>query len=106
MDMRKLLVKEDEPTVIITLENDEELECAVLTIFEVEEKEYIALFPLDGEDDSDILLYGFKEKGEDDLDLIYIEDDEEYEKVCDAFDMLLDEAEYEEAFEALDEETK
>lgn len=103
MDIRKLLVKEDEPTVILTLEDESELECAVLTIFEVEEKEYMALFPLDGDDDADILLYGYKEVGEDDLELIYIEDDEEYEKVSDVFDMLLDEAEYEENFSGMDE---
>lgn len=102
MDMRKLLVKDDEPTVILTLEDGSEMECAVLTIFEVEEKEYIALFPLDGKDDADILLYGYKnlgvneETGEEDLDLLYIEDDEEYEKVSDVFDMLLDEASEEE----------
>lgn len=102
MDMRKLLVKEDEPTVILNLEDGRELECAVLTIFEVEEKEYMALFPLDGEDDADILLYGYKEAGEDGLELIYIEDDEEYERVSDVFDMLLDEAEYEENFAELD----
>ena len=103
MDIRKLLVKEDEPTVILTLEDGTELECAVLTIFEVEEKEYMALFPLDGKDDADIFLYGYKEIGEDDLELIYIEDDEEYEKVSDVFDMLLDEVEYEENFSEMDE---
>lgn len=102
-DIRELLVKDDEPTVILSLEDGTDLECAVLTIFEVEEKEYMALFPLDGDDDADILLYGYKEVGEDDLELIYIEDDEEYEKVSDVFDMLLDEAEYEESFAELDD---
>ena len=34
-------------TVTLTLENNEELECAVLNIFEADEKEYIALLPLD-----------------------------------------------------------
>lgn len=102
MDIRNLLVKEDEPTVILSLEDGRELECAVLTIFEVEEKEYMALFPLDGEDDADILLYGYKEVGEEGLELIYIEDDEEYERVSDVFDMLLDEAEYNENFAELD----
>ena len=36
-------------TVTLTLDNDEELECAVLTIYEVEGQEYIALLPLDEE---------------------------------------------------------
>ena len=34
-------------TVTLTLENNEELECAVLNIFKADEKEYIALLPLD-----------------------------------------------------------
>ena len=39
-------------TVTLTLENNEELECAVLNIFEAEEKEYIALLPLDENGDN------------------------------------------------------
>lgn len=106
-DIRSLLVNEDEPTVILNLEDGTDLECAVLTIFEVDQKEYMALYPLDGEDDGDILLYRYKKiegasEEEEELDLTYIEDDEEYERVSDYFDMLLDEAEYEEAFSELD----
>ena len=47
-------------TVTLTLENDEELECAVLSIFEAEEREYIALLPLDengDNDDGQVFLY-------------------------------------------------
>ena len=39
-------------TVTLTLENNEELECAVLNIFEADEKEYIALLPLDENGDN------------------------------------------------------
>ena len=49
-------------TVTLTLENDEELECAVLSIFEAEEREYIALLPLDengDNDDGQVFLYRF-----------------------------------------------
>ena len=34
-------------TVTLTLENDTELECAVLAIFEAEGTDYIALLPMD-----------------------------------------------------------
>ena len=40
-------------TVTLTLENDEELECDVLTIFETDGRQYIALHPLNDEGDSD-----------------------------------------------------
>ena len=55
-------------TVTLTLENDEELECAVLTIFEADGREYIALLPLDengDNDDGQVYLYRFIDNGED-----------------------------------------
>ena len=55
-------------TVTLTLDNDEELECAVLTIFESDAREYIALLPLndDGEnEDGQIYLYRLIDNGED-----------------------------------------
>ena len=47
-------------TVELTLDNDEVVECAILTLFEAGGKEYIALLPLneDGEtEDGDVYLY-------------------------------------------------
>lgn len=101
-DMRDLLVGEDEPTIVITLEDGSELECAVLTVFDVEEKEYIALYPLTGNDDEEVILYRYHESSDEEWDVEYIEDDEEYEKVCDIFDQMLDDAEYEESYAELD----
>ncbi|MCR4600683.1 MAG: DUF1292 domain-containing protein [Clostridia bacterium] len=73
----------DEEVDFITLqfEGGEELECEVLGIFPVEDKEYIALMPDD--QSGDIYLYGYKEDDDNDeeFDLIDIEDDEEFEKV-------------------------
>ena len=47
-DSKEKIMNENESlTVTLTLENNEELECAVLNIFEADEKEYIALLPLD-----------------------------------------------------------
>ena len=87
-------------TVTLTLENDEELECAVLSIFEAEEREYIALLSLDengDNDDGQVFLYRFIDNGEDaEPDLENIEDDDEYEVVADAFDELLDDQEFDE----------
>ena len=68
-------------TVTLTLDNDEVVECAILTIYEVNDREYIALLPLDedGENDSgDVYLYRYEETdGEPALD--NIDDDDEYE---------------------------
>lgn len=94
-------------TVTLTLDNDEELECAVLNIFKAGERDYIALLPIDEEgnnEDGEVYLYRFTDNGEGvDPTLENIEDDEEYEIVADKFDEWLDTIEYEEC-EDLDEE--
>ncbi len=86
------------PTVTLTLENDEELECAVLTIFETDGREYIALFPLDengDNDDGQVYLYRFIDNGEEEEpDLENILDDEEFERASEAFSDWMDEQDF------------
>ena len=69
-------------TVTLTLENNEELECEVITIFEVQGQQYIALYPLFDEasdEDGSVYLYRFIDHG-----------DEEPEAVSDAFNAWAD----------------
>lgn len=86
-------------TVTLTLENDEELECAVLTIFETDGQEYIALLPLDengDNDDGQVYLYRFIDNGEEEEPgLENIEEDEEFERVSNAFSEWMDEQDFE-----------
>ena len=87
----------EEVTVTLTLDDDTELECAVLTIYEVDGKEYIALLPMDEaeNEDGDVYIYRYAEvDGEPTLE--NIEDDDEYEAAADGFDEWLDEQEFEE----------
>lgn len=97
--MAKDLMKEEneEMTVTLTLDDDTELECVVLTIFEAGGKEYIALLPTEGEDadTGEVYLYRYGET-DGEPELSNIEDDDEYEIVADAFDELLDEQEFDE----------
>lgn len=86
-------------TVTLTLDDDSELVCAVLTIFPAGEHKYIALLPLDenGENqDGEVFLYRFFQEEGQQPTLENIEDDDEYEIATDAFDELLDSAEYDE----------
>ncbi len=90
--------------VTLTLEDDTELECMILTTFSADDNQYIALLPLDEEgqpdEEAEVLLYRYVDHGDDaDPELFNIETDEEYEKAADAFDELLDEAEFEEGEE-------
>lgn len=97
MDKHQLLESE---VVTLTLDDDEVIECAVLVVFEVESKEYIALLPLDENgnenEDGDVWIYRFKrdENGGNDHELINIDDDEEYEMAVDKFDEWLDVQEF------------
>lgn len=88
----------EEMTVTLTLDDGSDLECVVLTIFEAGDHDYIALLPLDGKEaeDGEVFLYRYKEDADGNPELDNIISDEEYEIVADAFDELLDEAEYDE----------
>ena len=90
----------DQPTVTLTLDDDTEVKCAVLTIFPApNQKEYIALLPLDenGEnEDGEVYLYRYSETEDGTPVLDNIMDDDEYEIVADAFDEMLDDQEYDE----------
>ncbi len=91
----------EEATVTLTLDDGTVLECAVLTIFPAGDFEYIALLPIEEgkEEEGEVFLYRYKELEDGEIELLNIEDDDEYELVSDAFDELLDNAEFDEFFE-------
>ena len=98
MSEQNMNPEEEVVTVTLTLDNDEVVECAVLTVYTANDKEYIALLPLNEEgesEDGDVYLYRYEE-----VDgvptLSNIEDDDEYEVAADAFDEWMDEQEFEE----------
>ena len=78
----------DEDCDFLTLEFDDgtTAECEILGIFEVEGKEYIALLPDDGSED--VYLYGYKEIGDEEFELVDIVDDAEFDKVCKEFEAI------------------
>lgn len=86
-------------TVTLDLEDGTRVECAILTILEVEGKDYIALLPIDeetGDTDGEVYLYRYIETDEREPSLENILDDDEYEAVVDAFDEWLDSEEFDE----------
>ena len=89
---------DEEMTVTLTLDDGTELECVVLTIFTAGERDYIALLPMEGAEaeEGEVYLYRYVEDINGNPDLENIDSDEEYEIVADAFDELLDSAEYDE----------
>lgn len=98
-------MNDEEMSVELELEDGTVVNCAVITILTVEEKDYIVLLPLDenGEnEDGEVWFYSYSENPDDpneEPELGFIEDDEEYEKVADAFDEYLDNCEFDELVE-------
>ena len=83
----------EEEAAIITLEFDDgvEIECEIMGVFEYDAKEYIALIPMD--DSDDVYIYGYKEVGEEEFELVDIDDDELFEAVVGEFEAIMAEAE-------------
>ena len=51
-------MNEEKDTVTLLLDGNEEVECAIISIFEAGDKDYIALLPLDSED-GEVYLYRY-----------------------------------------------
>lgn len=95
-------MNDEEMTVELDLEDGTHVVCAIVTILENQGKDYIVLLPLDenGEnEDGEVWFYRYFEDKNDvnaEPQLEYIEDDDEYEAVADAFDEYLDNVEFDE----------
>ncbi|MGN0342594.1 MAG: DUF1292 domain-containing protein [Roseburia sp.] len=100
MGKEKQLSDEEDIMVTLNLDDGNDVECRILTIFEVDDQDYIALLPLDekGQDNAEgeVYIYRYFEDEQGEPSLENILSDEEYEAVADRFDELLDEAEFEE----------
>lgn len=92
----------EEMTVALDLEDGTSITCAIVTILTVSGQDYIALLPLDENgqnEDGEVWFYRYFEdesNPDEEPSLEYIEDDDEYEAVEDAFDEYLDSVEFDE----------
>jgi len=102
MDENKVFDEEiDEgEDLVLTLEMEDGTteDCIVLTIFPMDDKQYIALLPVAQAEDeeADVYLYAYAEDEEGNPILSDIEDDDEFEAVCDRYDEVCDEEDFEE----------
>ena len=92
----------EEMTVDLDLEDGTSVTCAVVTILTMSGRDYIVLLPLDENGDNadgEVWFYRYSENPDDpneEPELAYIDDDDEYETVADAFDEYLDSSEFDE----------
>ncbi|WP_051200492.1 MULTISPECIES: DUF1292 domain-containing protein [unclassified Butyrivibrio] len=103
-EMNTKIQNDEQITVDIELDDGRNVTCAVLIVLTVQEKDYIVLLPLDEHgqnNDGNVWFYEFIQKSKDEEpQLGYIEDDDEYEAVADAFDEYLDDIEFDELIDA------
>ena len=81
-------------TITLEFEDAENVECEILGVFDVEDKEYMALMPVEQDEnaeDTEVFLYVYKEIGEDGFELEDIESEEEFDKVAKIFDEIMTE---------------
>ena len=73
-------------TITLEFDDNTEIECDVIEVFEMEGQEYIALVPTSERDaeEAEVYFYRYNEEGEEFI-LEDIETDEEFEKVAIAF---------------------
>ncbi|MDE6641048.1 MAG: DUF1292 domain-containing protein [Acetatifactor sp.] len=102
--------EDEEMTVELELDDGTNVNCAVITIITVNSKDYIVLLPLNEEgenEDGEVWFYRYSENPDDPNEepvLDYIDDDDEYETVADAFDEYLDNCEFDELIEDEEED--
>ena len=86
MEDKRAQYAEDE---IITLEFDDgaSFECGIMGVFDLDDKQYIALEAFDGSDDVYLYIYA---PTDDDFELIDIPE-EDFDRVAAEFDRLMDE---------------
>jgi len=83
-------MENDVETIVLTDEEGVETEFNVVTKFDIEDKEYVIVIPVEGEEEEAIALRIDKDEDGNDI-LVTIEDDEEFAMVCEAYDAIFSE---------------
>lgn len=88
-DEKKNVGADEADVITLQFEDGQDVECEIMGVFDYNGKEYIALIPLDGTDD--VYIYGYQEVGDDEFEILEIEDDAEFEAVVREFDAIMEE---------------
>jgi uncharacterized protein YrzB (UPF0473 family) len=83
----------EENIVVLVDEEGNELDHEIVFTFSFEEKEYAVLLPLDGSEEA--VVYRMTENENDEFLFEFIEDDDEFDRVAQCYEDLLEEMENE-----------
>lgn len=90
----------DDYRVTLDLDDGNSVECAILTILEVDDQDYIVLVPVDENDEpieeGEVFIYRYYEDEDGNPSLDNIDNDDEFDRVSECFDEFLDEQEFNE----------
>lgn len=90
----------DDYRVTLELDDGTTAECAIMTILEVGDQDYIVLIPVDENDEpieeGEVFIYRYFEDEDGNPSLDNIDNEEEFERVSERFDEFLDEQEFSE----------
>lgn len=90
----------DDYRVTLELDDGTTAECAIMTILEVGDQDYIVLIPVDENDEpieeGEVFIYRYFEDEDGNPSLDNIDNEEEFERVSEHFDEFLDEQEFSE----------
>lgn len=84
-------VQNEEDIITLEFDDGEDIECEIMGIFDYDGNDYIALIPLD--DSDDVYIYGYREVGEDEFEIVDILDDELFKNVVGEFEAIMAESE-------------
>lgn len=94
---------DDDPSdyrVTLDLDNGTSVECAIMTILDVDDQDYIVLVPVDEDDEpieeGEVYIYRYFEDEDGNPSIDNIGSDDEFERVSERFDEFLDEQEFDE----------
>lgn len=86
--------------VTLDLEDGRTIECAIMTILEVDDQDYIVLVPVDEDDEpieeGEVYIYRYFEDEDGTPSLGNIDNEDEFERVSERFDEFLDEQAFDE----------
>ena len=90
-DFKKSVEDGEVATLTLFLDDNTEMDCDISAIFQVEDKDYIALTPIYDYETEEVFLYRLKNTLDSGLEFENIVDDNEFELVAEAFDERPDE---------------
>ncbi len=90
-EQERNLIEEEEDIITLEFDDNTAVDCFIIGVFDMDDKEYIALAPDDGTDD--VYIYGYKDNNDDTFEILDIEDEAEFEAAVKVFDELMAEEE-------------